>query len=119
VLYANDEKAWVKARVHEYLDAGLDYDIVATYLGYQRVFGHRVKRTEVAIGSLMLRIKRVYEKADPASGLAGGLLDEEDGADDEQEQAVKEEEEGEEGADDGTPPDEPSGEHSGSGDNIE
>jgi hypothetical protein len=117
VLYADDEKAWVKARVHEYLDAGLDYDIAATYLGYQDMFGHRVKRTEVAIGSLMLRIKRLYEEVEPASGLAGGLLGEEDGADDEQEQA--DEEEGEEEADDGATPDEPSGEHSGSGDDIE
>jgi len=82
VVYADDEKAWIKEQVHRDLDAGRPYDIPATNLGFQKLFGIRRKRTEVAIGSIMLRIKKEWEKAEPASALMSGLLDEEDEEDD-------------------------------------
>lgn len=95
VVYANDEKAWIKARVHEYLDAGRPYDIAATNLGFQKVFGHRRKRSEYGIGSVMLRIKREWEKARASSALLSEQLDGENVEGEEDEEQDEEEEAGE------------------------
>jgi hypothetical protein len=78
VTYADDEKAWVKAQVHRDLGAGRDYDIAATYLGFQKLFGQRRCRTEVGIGSLMLRNKREWKEAHEASALMSGQPDQGD-----------------------------------------
>jgi hypothetical protein len=91
VPYAEDEKAWVKARVHGDLDAGRDYDIVETRRGFLEKFGHRRERTEGGISGIMLRIKREWRKIHPTAVLLRRQQDEEDSE-------GEEEEEGEEAA---------------------
>ena len=78
VVYDDDEKAWVKAQVHRDLDAGRDYDIAGTYLGFQKLFGQRRFRTEVGVGSLMLRTKREWFKRNRPSKEVRALLGEDD-----------------------------------------
>jgi hypothetical protein len=82
VVYADDEKAWITAEVHRDLNAGRPYDIARTNLGFQKLFGHRRKRTEVGIGSVMLRIRNEREQARAPSALMGGQLDEEEAEED-------------------------------------
>jgi hypothetical protein len=96
VVYANDEKAWVKAQVHRRLDAGRDYDIAVTNLGFQKLFGQRRLRTELGIGSLMLRIKRAWQKTHAPSALMSGQLAQEDGKSEEDEGLDEEDGEGDE-----------------------
>jgi hypothetical protein len=88
VVYPDDEKAWITAEVHRDLDAGRDYDIAKTNLGFQKLFGYRRKRTETGIGSIMLRIKREWKKARVASALMSGHLDEEGEEQDDEEAAL-------------------------------
>ena len=83
--YAEDEKAWVKARVHGDLDAGRDYDIVETRRGFLEKFGHRRERTEGGISGIMLRIKREWQKVHPGSVLLKRQQDEEDSEGEEEE----------------------------------
>ena len=78
-VYAEDEKAWLRARVHGYLDAGRNYDIVETYRGFLEAFGGRGERTEAGIASVMLRIKRVWRKRRDLGAEAGVAAGEEVG----------------------------------------
>jgi hypothetical protein len=99
VIYPEDEKAWITAEVHRDLNAGRDYDIAKTNLGFQKLFGYRRKRTETGIGSIMLRIKREWKKARAASALMSGQLVEEDAEEDAEEDVEGEGEEQDDEAD--------------------
>jgi hypothetical protein len=110
VVYADDEKAWVKEQVDRELDAGRPYKIAETNLGYQKLFGHRHQRTEHGVGSLMLRIKREWIKRTNPSKEVLALLGEEE--------SESEDEEAAEGEDEGLDNEEQGGEHSDSEDEI-
>ena len=116
-VYAQDEKAWLEAKVHEYLDAGCPYDIVETCRGFLERFCDRGERTEAGIASIMLRIKRVWRKG---RGSGDGAVDEELEEEEEVSGSVEQDQdhvdEDEDGEEDAGSRDEPGGEHSDSDD---
>jgi hypothetical protein len=75
VVYADDENAWVAEQVNRELDAGRPYKIAETYLEFQKLFGHRRFRTEVGVGSLMLRKKYEWFERNKPSKEVRALLD--------------------------------------------
>lgn len=82
--YAHEERRWLEDRVRDALAAGQPYDIVETQMAFKAKFGSGRERSETAIGSALLRIKKQelgaggnIEVEDQAS--SGGSVDEQEG----------------------------------------
>ncbi|KAM0713534.1 hypothetical protein Q7P37_010496 [Cladosporium fusiforme] len=80
--YAPDERRWMEELVRNALDAGGTYDVVKSHQAFNAEFGGRGERTEMAISSALLRIKRELAGVDGQVAVDGQGSD--GGSDDEQ-----------------------------------
>lgn len=103
VRYARDERRWLEASVRAQLEINGKCDNFATYDAFKAKFRGRVYRTEDAISSAILRIKRRYKKENreklSKQGVVEAEVDFDEDFDEELDEESDEESEGEPGDD--------------------